>query len=155
MFMLPCMCWLNISNGKNPSSSQHTHCWMSQTAWFLKQIQMGFLTLEPGQDRLSKNWGFLVEWGTTSLLDVVSSTYSDTTIEVTTREWLQPTQEWACLVHSQHALGSQPTLTLLVQFTSVCVPWETVSKWILNSSLIFIFRNCFNLRAARFRKAAS
>lgn len=31
--------------------------------------------------------------------------------------------------------------SLLVQFTSVCVPWETVSKWILNSSLIFILRN--------------
>lgn len=45
--------------------------------------------------------------------------------------------------------------SLLVQFTSVCVPWETVSKWILNSSLIFILRNWFNLRAARFRKAAS
>lgn len=45
--------------------------------------------------------------------------------------------------------------SLLVQFTSIYVPWETVSKWTLNSSLIFILRNCFNLRAARFRKAAS
>ena len=45
--------------------------------------------------------------------------------------------------------------SLLVQFTSVCVPCDTVSKWTLNSSLIFILRNCFNLRAARFRKAAS
>lgn len=45
--------------------------------------------------------------------------------------------------------------SLLVQFTSVCVPSETLSKWSLNSSLIFILRNCLNLRAARFRKAAS
>lgn len=45
--------------------------------------------------------------------------------------------------------------SLLVQFTSVCVPSETLSKCTLNSSLIFILRNCFNFRAARFRKAAS
>lgn len=46
-------------------------------------------------------------------------------------------------------------LPLLVQFSSVNVPCETVDRWSLKSSLIFILRNCFNFRAARFKNEAS
>lgn len=46
-------------------------------------------------------------------------------------------------------------LPLLVQFSRVSVPCETVDRWSLKSSLIFILRNCFNFRAARFKNEAS